>query len=341
MHALIDPGSTHSYVCTEHLFDKKPSVEQLVYDMHVTSPLGHSVRVNRVYKNYLLVIHDRKFSVDLIALPFHEFDFLILRMDCLSKHQAIVDCDKKIVVLKCSNLLEVIVHGIQSRPVSNVISAMQAWCFLRKGLAIEVLHGTTPISRAPYRMAPTKLKWLKIQLQELLDKGFVRPSVFPWGAPILFVKKKYGTLRMCIDYRQINKVTIKNKYRFPRIEDLFNQLKRARVFAKIDLRTGYYQLRVKDVDVLKTAFRTEYGHYEFLVMPLELTNAPAAFMDLMNRVFHLYLDQFVVVFIYDILMYFKDALEHEQHLRIVLQILREKLLFTKLSKCDFWLKCQS
>ena len=151
-----------------------------------------------------------------------------------------------------------------------------------------------------------------------MDKGFIRPSVSPWGAPILFVKKKDGTLRMCIDYRQINKVTIKNKYPLPRIEDLFDQLKGASVFLKIDLRSGYYQLQVKEVDVLKTTFRTRYGHYEFLVMPIGLTNASASFMDLMNRVFHPYLDQFVVVFIDDILVYSKDAQEHEHHLRIVL-----------------------
>ena len=138
---------------------------------------------------------------------------------------------------------------------------------------------------------------------------------------------------MCIDYRQINKVTIKNKYPLPRIEDLFDQLRGASVFSKIDLRSGYYQLRVKEVDVPKTAFRTRYGHYEFIVMPFELTNAPAAFMD-----FRPYLDQFVVVFIDDILVYSKDAQEHEHHLRIVLQTLRENQLFAKLSKCDFWLK---
>ena len=139
--------------------------------------------------------------------------------------------------------------------------------------------------RAPYRMTPTELKELKSQLQELLDKGFIRPSVSPWGAPILFVKKKDGTLWMCIDYQQINKVTVKNKYPLPRIEDLFYQLKGAGVFSKIDLQSGYYQLRVKDVNVPNTAFRTRYGHYEFLVMPFGLTNASTTFMDLMNRVF--------------------------------------------------------
>ena len=154
----------------------------------------------------------------------------------------------------------------------------------------------------------------------------------------MFVKKKDGTLRMCIDYRQINKVTVKNKYPLPRIEDLFDQLKGAGVFSKIDLRSGYYQLRVKDVDVPKTTFRTRYGHYKFLVMPFGLTNASATFMDLMNRVFRPYLDQFLVVFIDDILVYSRDEQEHEQHLKIVLQTLREKKLYAKLRKCDFWQK---
>ena len=187
-------------------------------------------------------------------------------------------------------------------------------------------------------MASIELKELKTQLHELLDKGFIRPSVSPWGAPILFVKKKDGTLRMCIDYRQINKVTVKHKYLLPRIKDLFYQLRGASVFSKIDLRSGYYQLWVKEVDVPKTAFRTRYGCYEFLVMPFGSTNASAAFMDLMNRVFLPYLDHFVVVFIDDILVYSIDAQEHEHHLRIVLQTLRENQLFAKLSKCDFWLK---
>ena len=156
-------------------------------------------------------------------------------------------------------------------------------------------------------MAPTKLKELKTQLQELLDKGFIRPSVSPWGAPVLFFKKKDDTFRMCIDYQQINKVTVKNKLLLPRIEDLFDQLIGASVFSKIDLRSGYYQLQVKEVDVPKIAFRPRYGNYEFLVIPFGLTNAPNAFMELMNRVFHPHLDQFVVVFIDDILVYYKDA----------------------------------
>ena len=156
---------------------------------------------------------------------------------------------------------------------------------------IDLVPGTAPISLPPYRMAPAELKELKAQLQELVDGGFIRPSISPWGAPVLFVKKKDGTWRLCIDYRQLNKVTIRNKYPLPRIDDLFDQLQGAKVFSKIDLRSGYHQLRIREPDIPKTAFRTRYGHYEFLVMSFGLTNAPAVFMDLMNRVFRPYLDR--------------------------------------------------
>ncbi|KAL0559001.1 hypothetical protein IC582_003590 [Cucumis melo] len=204
--------------------------------------------------------------------------------------------------------------------------------------AIELEPGTVPISRAPYRMAPAELKELKVQLQELLDKGFIRPSVSPWGAPVLFVKKKDGSMRLCIDYRELNKVTVKNRYPLPRIDDLFDQLQGATVFSKIDLRSGYHQLRIKDEDVPKTAFRSRYGHYEFIVMSFGLTNAPAVFMDLMNRVFREFLDTFVIVFIDDILIYSKTEAEHKEHLRMVLQTLRDNKLYSKFSKCEFWLK---
>ena len=178
---------------------------------------------------------------------------------------------------------------------------------------------------------------MKIQLQELLDLGFIRPSFSPWGAPVLFVKKKDGSLRMCIDYRELNKLTIKNKYPLPRIDDLFDQLQGRTMFSKIDLRSGYHQLRIKEEDIPKTAFRTRYGHYEFLVMSFGLTNAPAAFMDMMNRVFKDYLDKFVIVFIDDILVYSQSETEHEQHLCLVIQLLREHRLYAKFSKCEFWL----
>ena len=186
-------------------------------------------------------------------------------------------------------------------------------------------------------MAPLELKELKLHLQELLEKGFIRSSVSPSGAPVLFVKKKDGTLRLCIDYRQLNKLIIKNKYPLLRIDDLFDQLKGATIFSKIDLRSGYHQLRIKDVDVHKMTFRTQYGHYEFLVMPFGLTNASTAFMDLMNRVFRSHVDQFVVVFIDDILLYSKDRENHDTHLWVVLKTLRKEQLYAKLSKCEFWL----
>lgn len=181
-------------------------------------------------------------------------------------------------------------------------------------------------------MAPKELQELKMQLQELLDKGFIRPSVSPWGVPILFVKKKDGSMRMCIDYRDINHLTIKSKYPLPRIEDLFYQLKGTTVFSKIDLRSGYHQLKIKDCDIPKKPFRTRCGHYELTVMPFRLTNAPAVFMDLMNRVFHPYLDQFVIVFIDDILVYSKDMQQHEEQLRVVLNTLRKEKLYAKFKK---------
>ena len=182
----------------------------------------------------------------------------------------------------------------------------------------ELHPGTSPISMTPHRMAPVELQELRVQLQELLDKGFIRPSTSPWGALVLFAKKKDKTLRLCIDYRQLNKVTIKNRYPLPRIDDLFDQLRGARVYSKIDLRTGYHHLRVRDTNIPKTAFRMRYGHFEFMVMPFGLTNAPAAFMDLMHRIFQPYLYQFVVVFVDNILIYSQSEGEHVYHLRIVL-----------------------
>ena len=167
-----------------------------------------------------------------------------------------------------------------------------------------------------------------------MDKGFIRPSTSPWGAQVLFAKKRGKTLRMCIDYRQLNRVTINNRYPLPRIDDLFDQLRGARVYFKIDLRTGYHQLRVRDTDIPKTAFRTRYGNFEFTGMPFELMNAPAAFMDLMHRIFQPYLDQFVVVFVDDILIYSQSKWEHEYRLKIVLQLLRNHQLYTKFSKCE-------
>ncbi|GJU40589.1 putative reverse transcriptase domain-containing protein [Tanacetum coccineum] len=194
-----------------------------------------------------------------------------------------------------------------------------------------------PVARAPYRLAPSEMKELSEQLKELSNKGFIRPSSSPWGAPVLFVKKKDGSFRMCIDYRELNKLTVKNRYPLPRIDDLFDQLQGSSVYSKIDLRSGYHQLRVREEDIPKTAFRTHYGHYEFQVMPFGLTNAPAVFMDLMNRVCKPYLDKFVIVFIDDILIYSKNKQEHEEHLKLILELLKKEELYAKFSKCEFWI----
>ncbi|GJY29288.1 putative reverse transcriptase domain-containing protein, partial [Tanacetum coccineum] len=202
---------------------------------------------------------------------------------------------------------------------------------------IDLIPGAAPVARAPYRLAPSEMKELSKQLQELSEKGFIRPSSSPWGAPVLFVKKKDGSFRMCIDYRELNKLTIKNRYPLPRIDDLFDQLQGSSVYSKIDLRSGYHQLRIREEDIPITAFRTRYGHYEFQVMPFGLTNAPAVFMDLMNRVCKPYLDKFVIVFIDDILIYSKNKEEHDKHLKTILDLLRSEKLYAKFSKCDFWL----
>ncbi|GJS28466.1 putative reverse transcriptase domain-containing protein [Tanacetum coccineum] len=202
---------------------------------------------------------------------------------------------------------------------------------------IDLVPGAAHVTRSPYRLAPSEMQELSNQLQELSDRGFIRPSSSPWGAPVLFVKKKDGSFRMCIDYRELNKLTVKNRYPFPMIDDLFDQLQGSSVFSKIDLRYGYHQLRVREEDIPKTAFRTRYGHYEFQVMLFGLTNAPAVFMDLMNRVCKPYLDKFMIVFIDDILIYLISKEKHEEHLKLILELLKKEELYAKFSKSEFWL----
>ena len=187
-------------------------------------------------------------------------------------------------------------------------------------------------------MAPAEMRELRDQIEQLLGQGFIRRSTSSWGSPVLFIKKRDGSLRLCVDYRELNKVTIRNKYSLPRIDDLFDQLRGASFFSKIDLRSGYHQLRIREEYVSKTAFLMRYGSYEFRVMPFGLTNAPAVFMDLMNRVFREFLDQFVIIFIDDILVYSQTEEEHAEHLRQVLQMLRQNELYAKYEKCRFWLK---
>nr|GEZ38877.1 putative reverse transcriptase domain-containing protein [Tanacetum cinerariifolium] len=202
---------------------------------------------------------------------------------------------------------------------------------------IDLVSGASPVERAPYRLAPSDMKELSVQLQELLEKGFICPSSSSWGASVLFVKKKDGSIQTCIDYCEVNKLMIKNRYPLLRINDLFDQLQGSSVYSKIDLRSDYHQLRIKEEDIPITAFRTRYGHFEFQVMPFGLTNAPAVFMDLMNRVCKPHLDKFVIMFIDDILIYSKNKKEHGEHLNIILELLKKEQLYAKFSKCDFWL----
>jgi hypothetical protein len=200
---------------------------------------------------------------------------------------------------------------------------------------IELQLGTTPISRRPYKMTPKELAELKIQLKELLDKGYIHLSSSPWGCPTLFVKKKDQSLRPCVDYRLLNAITIKNKYPLSRIDILFDQLAGAKIFSKVDLHSGYHQIMIHPEDIPKNVFSIRYGMYEYLVMSFGLTNAPAHFMHLMDYVFMPELDKFIMVFIDDILICSKNEEEHEQHLQIVLQRLPEHQLYAKFSKCAF------
>ncbi|GKD59583.1 putative reverse transcriptase domain-containing protein [Tanacetum coccineum] len=202
---------------------------------------------------------------------------IVIGMDWLSKYHAKILCDEKVVHIPINGetliIREVFLEDLPGLPPVRQVE-----------FQIDLIPGAAPVARTPYRLAPLEMQELSNQLQELADRGFIRPSTSPWGAPVLFVKKKDGSFRMCIDYRELNKLTIKNRYPLPRIDDLFDQLQGSSVYSKIDLRSGYHQLRVRDEDIPKTAFRTRYRHYEFQVMPFGLTNAPAVFMDLMNRV---------------------------------------------------------
>ncbi|GJX18495.1 putative reverse transcriptase domain-containing protein [Tanacetum coccineum] len=181
---------------------------------------------------------------------------------------------------------------------------------------VVTVSGATPVARSPYRLTPSEMQELSNQLKELSNKGFIRPSSLPWGALVFFVKKKHGSFRMCIDYHELNKLTVKNRYPLPRIDDLFDQLQGLSVYSKIDLRSGYHQFRVRGEDIPKTVFRTRYGHFEFQVMLFGLINAPVVFMDLMNRVCKRYLDKFIKVFIDDILIYLRSKEEHDEHLKL-------------------------
>ena len=295
-----------------------------------------------------------EFLSNLIVLDSKGID-VILGMNWLTKYQGVIDCAQRLIKMKHTDGTKV-EYQAWLEPIGEVklnqanvvvdIRVVQEYLDvfpedlpgMPPDREIELVPGTAPIYKRPYRMDANQLAELKDQIQDLLDKGYIRPSTSPWGAPVIFVPKKDGGTRMCVDYRALNEVTIKNKYPLPRIEDLFDQLKGACVFSKIDLRSGYHQLKIRASDIPKTAFVSHYGLYEYTIMPFGLTNAPAYFMYLMNKVFMDYLDKFVVVFIDDILVFSRNEEEHEEHLRLVLQRLRENQLYAKLSKCEFWLK---
>jgi hypothetical protein len=308
-----------------------------------------------------ITLAGREFPTNMIVIKGQDID-VILGMNWLAQNKAIINTDQRTIKLSYGHeevqlsisiavpfkasgqIFDTIVQEIWDIPV--VCEFLDVFPEDLPGLpperdmefVIELKPGTAPISRRSYRMPPNELAELKMQLQDLLEKGFIRPSSSPWGCPAIFNKKKDQTLRMCMDYRPLNEVTIKNKYPLPRIDILFDQLTGAQVFSKIDLRSGYHKIRIRPKDIPKTAFTTRYGLFEYLVMSFGLTNAPAHFIYLMNSVFMPELDKFVVVFIDDILIYSKNEEEHAKHLRIVLTRLREHQLYAKFSKCAFWLE---
>nr|CAH67940.1 H0211F06-OSIGBa0153M17.12 [Oryza sativa] len=289
----------------------------------------------------VLEIEEVHFPSSLILLESKDLD-VILGMDWLSRHRGVIDCANRKVTLTSSNGKTVSFfvsspkyHGVILNQVAlQEIPIVQDYPDVfpedlpgmppKRDIEfrIDLVPGTNPIYKRPYRMAANELAEVKRQVDDLLQKGYIRPSTSPRGAPVIFVEKKDHTQRMCVDYRALDEVTIKNKYPLPRIDDLFDQLEGATVFSKIDLRSGYHQLRIREEDIPKTAFTTRYGLFECTVMSFGLTNAPTFFMNLMNKVFMEYLDKFVVVFIDDILIYSKTKEEHEEHLRLALEKLR-------------------
>ncbi|GJZ14749.1 putative reverse transcriptase domain-containing protein [Tanacetum coccineum] len=306
---LFDTCADRSFVSTafSSLINIVPTILDHDYDVELANK--KLIGVNTIIRGCTLNFLNHPFNIDLMPVKLGSFD-VIIGMDWLVKYHGIIVCDEKIVRIPFGNEILIIRgdgsnNGHESR--LNIISCTKTQKYLLKGC------------------------------HELSDRGFIRPSSSPWGAPVLFVKKKDGSFWMCIDYRELNKLTVKNRYPLPRIDNLFDQLQGSSVYSKIDLRLGYYQLRVREEDIPKIAFRTRYSHYEFQVMPFGLINAPAVFMDLMNRVCKPYLDKFVIVFIDDILIYLKNKQEHEEHIKLIFGLLKKEELYAKFSKCEFWI----
>jgi energy-coupling factor transporter ATP-binding protein EcfA2 len=357
---LFDSGASHTFMSKtfveKHCIHSIESKEGFVFQ----SPRGQ-IFTKEVVFHIPVTLAGHEFPTNMTVIKGQDVD-VILGMNWLAQNKAIINTDQRTIQLShgqeevklsipvsipvkvSGQVFEAIVQEIQDIPVvcefQDVFSEDLPRLPSERDVefVIELKPGMAPISRRSYSMPPNELVELKTQLQDLLEKGFIRPSSSPWGCPAIFVKKKDQTLRMCVDYRPLNEVTIKNMYPLPRIDILFDQLTGARVFSKIDLRSSYHQIRIRPEDIPKTAFTTRYALFKYLVMSFGLTNALAHFTYLMNLVFIPELDKFVVGFIDDILIYSKNEEEHAKHLRIVLTRLREHQLYAKFSKCAFWLE---
>nr|GEU47091.1 putative reverse transcriptase domain-containing protein [Tanacetum cinerariifolium] len=332
---LFDTGADRSFISTafSSLVDIVPTPLGNSYDVELAN--GKIVGVDTIMRGCTLNFLSHPVNIDLMPVGLGSFD-VIIDMDGLRR------CHAVIVFISCLKAQEYMAKGCQIflaqisakkeedrsegkqlKDVPVVQDFLEVFPKDLSGLPparpvkfqIDLIPEIAPVARVPYRLAPSEMKELSEQLQELSDKGFIRPSSSPWGAPVWFVKKKDGSFRMCIDYCELNKLTVENRYPLPQIDDLFDQLQGSSVYSKLDLRSGYHQLRVREQDIPKTAFRTLYGHYEFQVMPFGLTNAHAVFMDLMNR----------------------DEIEHKEHLKAILELLKKKKLYAKFSKCEFWI----
>nr|GEU73074.1 putative reverse transcriptase domain-containing protein [Tanacetum cinerariifolium] len=329
-------GSDKSFMNASfsNLLDIKPVKLNTSYEVELDD--GKIVSTNTVLRGCTLNLVCHLFKINLMPIELGTFD-IIIRMDWLVGRDTIIVCGKKVVHTPYKNKM-LVVKG--DRGASRLKKRFQDVPMIRGFLdvfledflglllprqvefRIELMPEAAPVACAPYRLAPSEMKELSDQLKDLSEKGFIRPSSSPWGAPVLFVKKKDGSFCICIDYCELNKLTVKNWSPLLRIDDLFDQLQGLSVYSRIDLQSGYHQLCIREEDIPITTFRTRYGHYKFQVMPFGLTNAPMVFMDLMNRVFNLYLDKFVIVFIDDILIYSKNKEEQKEHLKIILELLK-------------------
>ena len=344
---LFDTGASHSFISENYARLHNTTFCDMPSTMEIQTP-GSRWQTSRVSHGNEILVDRLVFLASLITLKSSDIN-IILGMDWMSAHYAKIDCATRTVQLthpsgKTVNVLTRVakrqLYSLNANPLPDLEDVPVVRDFpdvfpeelpgvppdRDVEIVIDLVPGTVPISRRPYKMAPLELAELKNQLDESLKKGFIRPSSSPWACPVLFVKKKDGTDRMVVDYRPVNLVTIKNKYPLPRINDLYDQLAGSSVFSKMDLRLGYHQIKIRNGDIPKTAFVTRYGQYEYTVMSFGLTNAPATFSRLTNSVFMEYLDKFVVVYLDDILIYSKNEEEHAEHLRLVLTKLREHRL---------------